>query len=181
SADQLIAEEDVDPATLRRARVFHYGSSTLSSEPARAATRKALREARAAGLVTSSDPNLRTDLWRDPEEAAQLVGGARAATGMVKLSEEELPPLGGVADPAEGARALRRLGAALAVVTLGERGCWFDGESSGAGHVPGTPVTPVDTTGAGDGFMAGPPSPLFPALAPGARPPPPPPPTVTAP
>src|SRR5262249_23412122 len=49
SADQLIAEGDVDPAALRRARVFHYGSSTLSCEPARAATRKALREARAAG------------------------------------------------------------------------------------------------------------------------------------
>src|SRR5262249_38883740 len=62
SADQLIGEGDVDPAALRRARAFHDGSSTLSAQPARAATRKALREARAAGLVISADPNLRPDL-----------------------------------------------------------------------------------------------------------------------
>src|SRR5215831_3084573 len=170
SADQLITEDDVDPAALRRARVFHYGSSTMSSEPTRAATRKALREARAAGLVTSSDPNLRTDLWRDPEEAARLVREALAATDIVKVSEEELPPLARVADPVEGAHALRRLGAGLAVVTLGERGCWFDGESSGAGQVLGTPVVPVDTTGAGDGFMAGLLAELVPAFARGGRP-----------
>jgi len=109
SADQLIGEGDVDPAVLRRARVFHYGSSTMSSAPARAATRKALREARAAGLVTSSDPNLRTDLWDGPEEAARLVREALATTDIVKVSEEELPPLAGAVGRIRDARERRQL------------------------------------------------------------------------
>src|SRR5688572_9512704 len=68
SADQLVAEHDVDPALVARARVFHYGSSTLSRETARAATRRALAAARAAGCVVSCDPNLRARLWGDPAE-----------------------------------------------------------------------------------------------------------------
>jgi len=50
---------------------------------------------------------------------------------------------------------LRAHGPSLVVVTLGARGCYFDGAAAGQGELAGERVEVVDTTGAGDGFMAG--------------------------
>jgi fructokinase len=170
SADQLIAEHDVDPALIGRARVFHYGSSTLAREPSRAATRRALALARAAGCVVSCDPNLRMHLWADPAEAAALLRECLASTDVVKISDDELTFICGTSDVEAGARALRQLGVGLAVITLGERGCYFDGAGAGTGWVRGLRVDVVDTTGAGDGFVAGLLCELLPAFSGGARP-----------
>ena len=170
SADQLIAEHDVDPALVARARVLHYGSSTLSREPARSATRKALAAARAAGGVISCDPNLRPHIWTDPTEAAPLLRETLALTDLVKISDDELAGVVGTSDVEGGARALRELGVGLAVVTLGERGCYYDGAAAGTGWVRGQKVDVVDTTGAGDGFVAGLLTELLPRLRAGARP-----------
>lgn len=170
SADQLVAEGDVDAALIARARVFHFGSSTFAREPARAATWKAVRAAAAAGCVVSSDPNLRPHLWDDPGEAPGIVREALRLTDVVKVSDDELEPLVGTTDPEAGAAALRALGVGLAIVTLGERGCVFDGAAAGVGHAPALAVEAVDTTGAGDGFVAGLLAALFPALSAGRRP-----------
>lgn len=154
SADQEIAEHDVDPALVAEARVFHYGSSTLTREPARAATRFALAAARRAGCIVSCDPNLRPHLWQDPAQAGPLLREALAATDVVKISDDELAAVVGTSDVAAGARAIRALGPSVCVVTLGERGCYYDA-ASGTGYVRGVRVPVVDTTGAGDGFVAG--------------------------
>jgi fructokinase len=164
SADQLVAEHDVDPAILARARVFHYGSSTLSREPARSATRKAVRAAREAGCAISCDPNLRLHLWNDPGEPGPIVRELLSLTDVVKISDDELPAIAGTADVEAGARAVRALGPGLVVVTLGERGCYFDGAAAGTGWARASRVELVDTTGAGDGFVAGLWTSLLPAL-----------------
>jgi fructokinase len=154
SADQEIAEHDVDAGLIAEARVFHYGSSTLTREPARAATRLALAEARQAGCIVSCDPNLRAHLWTDPSQAGPLVRETLADTDVVKISDDELAAVVGTTDVEAGARAIRALGPTLCVVTLGERGCYYDA-AAGAGYVRGVRVPVVDTTGAGDGFVAG--------------------------
>ena len=46
------------------------------------------------------------------------------------------------------------MGPKLVVVTLGGEGSFFYTDTA-AGHVPGNAVKAVDTTGAGDGFVAG--------------------------
>jgi fructokinase len=154
SADQMITADDVDPQVIARARVLHVGSSTLSREPARAATLRAVELARAAGRWVSSDPNWRAHLWADPREAAPLVTQLLSQCEIVKISDDELPPLVGTSDVEEGARRLRALGCGLVVITLGARGCHFS-TAAGSGHVPGERVTVVDSTGAGDAFTAG--------------------------
>lgn len=169
SADQMIAEHDVDEAIIARARIVHVGSSTLAREPSRAATLRALDAARRAGCLVSTDPNWRPHLWENPAEAGPMLRELVARCDVVKISDDELAPLTGVADPEQGAARLRALGCPLVVVTLGARGCYV---SCSAGHdwLSGERVDVVDTTGAGDGFVAGLLAALSPAFAAGARP-----------
>jgi len=167
SADQMIGEVDVDAAQVARARILHLGSSTLAREPARAATMRALDFARASGAIVSIDPNWRPHLWDDPSEAPPLLRRVLAGVDIVKISDDELGPLAGTADPEAGARAIAALGVALVVVTLGARGCYFHARA-GSGFLPGERVAVVDTTGAGDGFVAGLLASLVPSLQAGA-------------
>jgi fructokinase len=154
SADQMISPDDVDAGIIREARVFHVGSSTLSREPARAATWKALELARAAGCVISSDPNWRPHLWEEQAEARPILERLLSLCDVVKVSDDELEPLTGTDDVEAGARKIRSLGPEVVIVTLGARGCFY-ASPAGSGHVPGEEVAVVDTTGAGDGFVAG--------------------------
>lgn len=168
AADQLVAPEHVDPAAIARARIFHFGSSTLALEAARAATDKALEAAVAARCVVSMDPNWRAHLWRDPSAARPLLRAALSRVDVLKISDDELGPIVDTADPVAGARALRALGAKLVVVTRGGRGCLWLGPA-GDGAQDGERVPVVDTTGAGDGFVAGLLASLAPHFAAGAR------------
>jgi fructokinase len=141
-------------ALLRRARVFHYGSISLIAEPSRGATLAAIRAARVAGAFCSYDPNLRPGLWPDVRTARRWLREGLAGAHIVKLNAAELRFVTGEAGVARGLRTLVSEGVALAVVTLGSRGCAYISRD-GVGRVPGFAVDTVDTTGAGDAFAAG--------------------------
>jgi fructokinase len=158
SADMLIAAPHVDAHSphLRRGRIFHFGSSTLASEPARGATVRAIELAtkpRGQKLL-SCDVNLRPHLWADIKEAPPLLRRLLADCDIVKLVPEELPLLFATESPEEAAARLRQKGVSLVVVTLGERGCYLDCPA-GQSYFAAEPARIVDTTGAGDAFMAG--------------------------
>ena len=169
SADQMIADHDVAPALVERAHILHVGSSTLAREPSRAATLKAIDVARQAGCVISTDPNWRPHLWENPAEAAPMLRELVSRCDVVKISDDELAPLTGVSDPEAGAARLRALGCPLVVVTLGARGCYVE-HPTGSDWLPGERVDVVDTTGAGDAFVAGLLATLAPEVAAGRRP-----------
>jgi fructokinase len=157
SADQLIAVEDVEAhrALVAGARVLHVGSSTLAREPARAATWAAIELHRGGRHgILSADPNWRPHLWDDPADAPAMVRQLIARADVVKISDDELEPLVGATGAEEGARALHTQGCPLVVVTLGAEGAYFLCDA-GDGHLPGLRVPVIDTTGAGDAFMAG--------------------------
>lgn len=154
SADMLYAPADVDEDAIAGARALHFGSISLVSDPSRAATLHAVAVARRHGVRVSYDPNLRLPLW--PSEAAARDGlllGWRHAS-VVKVAADEVEFLTGNADPVAGVRSLWHDGLELVAVTLGAGGCvWVTAGAHNA--VPGFVVLPVDTTGAGDAFMAG--------------------------
>lgn len=154
SADMVFEPAEVDEAAIAAARVFHYGSISLISQPSKSATLHAVSLAEAHGLLISYDPNLRLPLWPSAEAArAGLVAGWQRAQ-LVKASDEEVTFLTGQTDLAEGVAQLWHAGLKLVVVTQGRAGCtYFTGRAQG--HVPGLAVETVDTTGAGDGFVAG--------------------------
>ena len=110
--------------------------------------------AREAGLLVSYDPNLRPALWADAEAARAGIRLGWREADVIKVSEEELEFLTGDPDPADAARKLWHDRLRLLAVTRGHLGCrYFTATSSG--EVASFAVAAVDTTGAGDGFMAG--------------------------
>ena len=150
SADMLMRPEDVALDVIDTARIFHYGSITMIGEPSRSATLAAVDYARSRGLFVSYDPNLRLSLWSDEDAArAGMLAGLDYAH-LVKVSDEELDFLtgGSSVDP------LWRPDMRLIVVTHGAGGATLY-TRGGQIDAPGFRVTAVDTTGAGDGFVAG--------------------------
>jgi fructokinase len=154
SADMLLTPDEIDEATLRRAKALHFGSISLIGEPSRSATLHAIEVARAAGCLISCDPNLRLALWPDRAAAREGLLLAIGQAQLVKISDEELRFLTGSDDPSAARDQLWHDRLELMVVTLGSAGCVYF-TPAGEGVVVGFGVAAVDATGAGDGFVAG--------------------------
>lgn len=154
SADMLLEPADIDEAVVAAAKLLHFGSLSLIAEPARSATLHAVALARKHGRLVSYDPNLRLPLWPDGDAARAGLRLGLEQANIIKISEEEVSFLTGLSDPLAGARTLWHDGLALMAVTMGARGClWVTAEASN--EIPGFSIEAVDTTGAGDAFMAG--------------------------
>ena len=70
-ADMTLSVEDLRYSLLRNTRAFHFGTISMTAEPSRTATRKAVEIARESGAMITFDPNYRESLWRDEGEAAE--------------------------------------------------------------------------------------------------------------
>ena len=151
-ADTCLSYEEIDLSLIDEAKVFHFGTLSLTHEPARSATYKAVAYAKSKGKLITYDPNLRKPLWDDLEEARkQLLWGLEQAD-VVKISDEEVEFLFGL-NPEEGAKhILEHFGVKLVFVTCGAEGCFFK-NARAEGHVPAlSDISVTDTTGAGDIF-----------------------------
>ena len=151
-ADTCLNFEEIDLSLIDEAKIFHFGTLSLTHEPARTATQKCVAYAKAAGKLITYDPNLRKPLWSDLEEAkAQLLWGLSQAD-VVKISDEEVVFLFGLKPEEGAAHILENFGVKLVFVTCGADGCFFK-NTNAEGHVPSlSGIHVIDTTGAGDIF-----------------------------
>lgn len=152
-ADMMLEPGEVAEDYIKMAKIFHFGSISLINEPYRSATLKALDIAQKNKLLISYDPNLRLSLWESEEKAREGINLGIEYANIIKLSEEELEFLIGK-HPQKGCEELLNKGKKMIAITFGERGCYYCTEK-GSGYVKGFKVNVVDTTGAGDGFVAG--------------------------
>ncbi len=150
-ADTCLRPDEVPEALLGESRVFHVGSLSLTDEPARSATLRAVEAARRLGAAVSYDPNYRASLWPDAESARAQMRSLIPRCDVMKLSDEETVLLTGEGDPVRAAERLLRAGPACVAVTLGGEGALV-ATRQGVRVVPAFPVEAVDTTGAGDAF-----------------------------
>ncbi|RGB69737.1 MULTISPECIES: carbohydrate kinase family protein [Oscillospiraceae] len=153
-ADLLLREEDVDLSLIGQAKIFHFGSVSLTGGPARGATLYAARWAKEHGITVSYDPNLRPLLWKGLDEAKEVILSAMGLADILKISEEELLFLTGTSDFEAGSQLLSGWGPKIVFVTLGAQGCFYR-YPGGCGTLPTFAVKAVDTTGAGDAFFGG--------------------------
>ncbi len=151
-ADTCIHFEELDLSLIDEAKVFHFGTLSLTDEPARSATYQAVAYAKSKGKLITYDPNLRKPLWKDLEEAKkQLIWGLGQAD-VVKISDEEVEFLFGLGVEDGAKYILDNFGVKLVFVTCGADGCFFK-NAKAEGHVPSLRGIQVkDTTGAGDIF-----------------------------
>ena len=151
-ADTCLRPEEIDESLFEDARVFHFGTLSLTDEPSASATRRAVRLAKDRKMLISLDPNLRKPLWKSEADARAAIEWSLHQADIVKISDEETEFLWGLS-PEEGARKLlNEYGVSLAYITLGPKGCY----AVTAAHQirVGSPsgIQVVDTTGAGDIF-----------------------------
>jgi len=150
-ADTCLRFDELKLSLIDDASVFHFGTLSLTDQPARDTTQRAVEYARSRGKMITFDPNLRVSLWDDPEDAkAQILWGLERSD-IVKISDEEVFFLWGCSAGEGSDRLLNDYGVKLAMVTLGAEGAHLKNRNASV-FVSCPAVSPVDTTGAGDIF-----------------------------
>jgi fructokinase len=153
AADELISAEDISEELLSGASFVNFGSILLIKEPARSAVHKAAHLARDLNVPTAFDVNFREHLWPSAEAAREAVDPLLDLSTIVKMGDDEVAPLLGTESKEEAAQQLLGRGASLVLVSLGPEGAFYATQEFSA-QVPAFEVEVVDSTGAGDAFLA---------------------------
>lgn len=151
-ADMMLSEEEVDFELIRDAKVFHFGTLSMTDEPVRSATKKALDVAKEAGCLISFDPNLRPPLWKSLDTAKEMMEYGFGYCDILKISDNEIQFVSGKEDYDEGIQYLQeKYNIPLIFLTLGKDGsrAYYKGMRIEQG---GFKVNTIETTGAGDTF-----------------------------
>jgi len=150
-ADTMLTAEELSLSIVQNTKIFHFGSLSLTNEPARSALLTAIKAAKAAGAIISYDPNYRKPLWSSKGEAIAQMRSVIGFVDIIKISDEEADLMTDEPDPQKAAQALLNQGPQCAVVTMGADGALVANAEGTAAKKP--PVCKVvDTTGAGDVF-----------------------------
>ncbi|MEF1174086.1 aminoimidazole riboside kinase [Vibrio sinaloensis] len=152
SADQFLGLADIP--TFQAGEWLHVCSIALANEPSRSTTLEAMRQIKAAGGFVSFDPNLREEVWANPEELKPVVNQAIELADVVKFSDDELMLLTDSDSLETGLQAIEKYNNTLVLITQGAKGALvvFNQQQR---LLSGQAVKPVDTTGAGDAFVGG--------------------------
>ncbi|HDS9361266.1 TPA: aminoimidazole riboside kinase [Enterobacter cancerogenus] len=136
------------------ADILHFCSLALAAETCRNTLERAIENIRRAGGVVSFDINLREQMWSDAGEMFNTIQAKALEADVLKLSEEEWYWLTGSHDFTTALARLEAYPARLKLVTYGAQGTLVIWQGK-AFHFFGFRVESIDTTGAGDAFMAG--------------------------
>ena len=151
-ADTQLRFGEIDLGVIDASKVLHFGTLSMTNEPARDATYKAVEYAAGHGKLISFDPNLRKPLWDDLDEAKrQMLWGLKHAD-IVKISDEETEFLFGIAPEEAAKHIIDSFGVRLVYVTCGAEGCFYRTKTASGFVKALRGIAVKDTTGAGDIF-----------------------------
>ncbi|GAA0137132.1 carbohydrate kinase [Paenibacillus sp. YSY-4.3] len=155
SADLLLSEDEINPDIFDANDILHFGSVDLVESPMKQAHLKAIHAIKRQGGLVSFDPNVRLALWKSPEECRQTIQAFLPAAHILKISEDELEFVTGIASTKEAIASLFRGDVKAVVYTRGKEGAelYLSAEEKYEGQ--GFNVKVQDTTGAGDAFVGG--------------------------
>lgn len=153
-ADVNLKPEEVNEELIKEAKVFHFGTLSLTDEPAKSATQKALQVAKENGCIITFDPNLREPLWDSLEDAKREVGYGMSLCDAVKISDNEIQWFTGKENYDEGIAVLRETYPNLKLVclTLGSEGSWAYYKDLKVEKSAYKATGDIETTGCGDTF-----------------------------
>ncbi len=151
--DDWMTAEELDKELFIQSKIFYFGSGTLFHPVARKTTNKALEFAREEKLLIAFDTNIRLKRWDSEEECREAILSYVKKADIVKMAEDELLFLTKSEHVEQGLLAISNLGIPFLFITRGKEGAMgLHGQH--VVRVPGVGVKAVDTTGAGDAFLA---------------------------
>lgn len=151
-ADMMLTSKEIRLELIEECKIFHFGSVSLTDDPACTATFVAANYAKQCGKIVSFDPNFRPFLWNNIDRARKQIEMGIQISNLLKVSEEEMTLITGENDVSTGSAKLLMMGPALVLITLGDKGTFYRNNIC-SGHLNAYNVKAVDTTGAGDAFM----------------------------
>lgn len=154
-ADMMLTEEELPEEIIRGAKIFHFGTLSMTHLGVRAATKKAIAVAKEAGALISFDPNIRKPLWDSMEDAREQVLYGLGQCDILKISDNEIQWLTGKEDYTDGVRWIReRYPVPLILVSMGKEGSRAYYKDRIVEAKPFLQPNTIETTGAGDTFCA---------------------------
>ncbi len=156
-ADVRISPLDVRKVEkkIREAKIFHFGTLSMTGEPADEATRTAIAIAKEAGCLLSFDPNYRAPLWSTEEKAKDKIRYGLEHCDILKISDNEITFLTGKEDIEEGLEVIiEKWRIPIVFATLGPDGSMVLCEGKKVKRAGFKNPDTIETTGAGDTFMA---------------------------
>ncbi len=151
-ADMMLGEDEVDYDLIRQSKVFHFGTLSMTDEPVKSATKKALEVAKEAGCLITFDPNLRPPLWDSLDDAKAQMEYGFERCDVLKISDNEIQFVSGMEDYDDGIHYLQeKYQIPLIFLTMGKEGSRAYYKDLRV-EQPGFKVKAIETTGAGDTF-----------------------------
>ena len=162
----MLRKEDLHEDLIRDAKIFHYGTLSMTHDGVREATKKAIDIAKESGAILSFDPNLRPPLWKTLDDAKEQVAYGLSKCDVLKISDNEIQWFTGEEDFDAGIAQLReQYNIPLIMLSLGRDGSRAYYKDLRVEVKPFLQDSTIETTGAGRRHLRR----LLPALCPEIR------------
>lgn len=154
-ADMMLRKDEVKEDIIKSARIFHFGTLSLTHDSVREATRYAVDIAKKNNLLVSFDPNLREPLWNSLNDAKVQIEYGLSKCDILKISDNELEFITGTCDYQKGAKLLQdTYKIPIVFVTMGKEGSLACYKDAIVFKETFSDIKPIEKTGAGDTFTA---------------------------
>ena len=155
-ADMMLHSDEIPEDVIKGAKIFHFGTLSMTHDEVRAATKKAVAIAKENGCLISFDPNLRPPLWSSMDAAKEQIEWGLSQCDILKIADNEIEFLSGSADFDEGAAYLKKNfpNIRLINITAGPDGSYSYYDDKRVFVPAFTLGGTIETTGAGDTFCA---------------------------
>ena len=153
-ADVMLEEKEVNVGLIKKSKIFHFGTLSMTEERVEKATKYALSYAKENKLIISFDPNLRPPLWKSLDYAKEKMSYGFSVCDILKISDDEILFYTGETDIEKGVAKIReKFNIKLVCATLGRDGSIAFYKDEIVKCQPFLNENTIETTGAGDTFM----------------------------
>lgn len=154
-ADMMLHPEEINLELIKNSKIFHFGTLSMTDSDVEASTKKAIEAAKQFGAIISFDPNLRPPLWKNLDTAKEKIQYGLSQCDVLKISDDEIAFLTGTDNVDAGINLIRKeYDIPLICATMGKNGSKAYYKDITMSRETFLDVNTVETTGAGDTFMA---------------------------
>lgn len=152
-ADMMLTEDEIDKKLIKRSKILHFGTLSMTHKNVRKATKKAIKIAKDNGVLISFDPNLRPPLWETLDDAKEQVAYGLGKCDILKISDNEIQWFTGEEDYDKGIKKLQEeYHIPLIVLSMGKDGSRVYYKDMKVEKPAFVQEKTIETTGAGDTF-----------------------------